>query len=304
MGQKLLGTVVVLAMFALASALKPLLADVHPQYVNTGEQNGGTIGNDVPTNPHPATFGPVDQKAPLDFSTQPRSVPRRYVGGRLYNVQVLTKYDYSGVLNQMTYYTQALGVSCEYCHNVANFAYDTPTKRIARTMAIMVQRIQTEHIAEIHKDFSNFAVTGSVGCETCHRGSPLHPVEYNVVPVQYLDWPAKSTRQAGFVVNAMYSSARSLGVNCLFCHNSADFITLQYYPTNRIAHRMWQMLDDINHKYLPPNIEAVTCYTCHQGNKWPTRLVSSGTDQTPVTPRALHPNVHDDPGSHSASGGN
>jgi hypothetical protein len=183
MGQKLLGTIIIVAMFGLGSLLKPFLADVHPQYVNTGENNGGTIGTDVPTDPHPAQYGPVDQKAPLDFSKQPKSVPHTYVGGRLYNIQVLKKYDYAGVLNQMAYYTQALGVSCEYCHNVSNFAYDTPTKDISRTMALMVERVQTEHINEIHKDFPNFAVTGSVGCETCHRGAPLQPVEYNVVPV-------------------------------------------------------------------------------------------------------------------------
>lgn len=304
MGQKLLGTIIILVTFTIGGALKPLLADLHPPTINTGEDNGGTIGTDVPTGPHPAVYGPVDQRTPLDFSNQPKAVPRRYVAGRLYNIQVLKTYDYGGVLNQMTYYSQALGVSCEYCHNVSNYAYDTPTKKIARTMAIMVKRISNEHIAEIHKDFPNFAVTGTVGCETCHRGAPLHPVEYNVVPVQYLDWPAKSSRQAGFVVNSMYSAARSLGVNCLFCHNSADFVTLQFYPTNQIAHRMWHMVDDINHRYLPANIEAVTCYTCHRGNRWPTALVAGGTDQTPVVAKPLHPADHDNPGIHSAAGPN
>ena len=98
MGQKLLGTIIIMTTFAIAGALKPLLADIH---INTGEQNGGTIGTDVPTNPHPATYGPVDQNAPLDFSTQPKSVPRKYIAGRLYNIEVLKKYDYAGVLNQM-----------------------------------------------------------------------------------------------------------------------------------------------------------------------------------------------------------
>ena len=127
-------------------------------------------------------------------------------------------------------------------------------------------------------------------------------VHYNVVPVQYLLYHNKSTKQAGSVVNSMYSAAKSLGVNCLFCHNSADFITLQGYPTNRIAHRMWQMVDAINHKYMPANIEAVTCYTCHHGAKWPTQLVAGGSDQTAVQARALHPEVHLNPGAHVAAG--
>lgn len=251
---------------------------------------------------HRAQYGPVDQSAPLDFSTQPATVPRTYAAGRLYNIQALKGLDYAGVLTQMANYTQALGVSCTYCHNAANFAYDTPTKKISRTMITMVQQVDANWITPVHHDYPNYAVSGAVGCVTCHRGQPLHDVELNVVPVQYLDWPAKTTRQAGVVVNSMYSVSKSLGVNCLFCHNSADFVTLQYYPTNRIAHRMWQMVDAINHKYLPANIEAVTCYTCHHGAKWPTELVTSGIDQTSMKPVAAHPDVHDNPGAHLSAG--
>jgi hypothetical protein len=302
MRQRWLGIVVIIFTLAAGTVLYPLVDRARAAQINTGEDNGGTIGTGVPTAPHAAQYGPTDQNAPLDFSTQPASVPRTYVAGRLYNVQVLKQYSYAQLLGQMANFTQALGVQCQYCHNVSNYAYDTPTKKIARTMVVMVGRIQAEHIDPVHKDFPNYAVNGEVGCATCHRGAPLHAVEYNIVPVQYLDWPAKSSRQAGFVVNSMYSVSKSLGVNCLFCHNTADFVTLRYYPTNQIAHRMWQMVDDINHKYLPPNIEAVTCYTCHQGAKWPSALVAGGTDQSPVQATAVHPEVHENPGAHLASG--
>jgi len=302
MRQRWLGAFVVILTLAVAGIVQPLVDRARAASINTGEDNGGTIGTGVPSSPRAATYGPVDQKAPLDFATQPAGVPRSYVPGQLYNIQVLKGKSYGDVLGQMASYTQALGVSCEYCHNVSNFAYDTPTKKIARTMAIMAASLDTAWIAPVHRDFPNYAVKGSVGCVTCHRGSPLHPVEYNIVPVQYLDWPAKSSRQAGFVVNSMYSVSKSLGVNCLFCHNSADFVTLRYYPTNQIAHRMWQMVDQINHHYLPANIKAVTCYTCHQGAKWPSQLVAGGTDQTPVQATALHPEVHENPGAHLASG--
>jgi len=302
--QKILGMLIVTIVLAAGSAVQPIVNAIAPApSINTGVNSGGTIGTGEATNPHPAQYGPVDQNAPLDYSTQPKSVPRTYVPGKLYNVEVLKSYDYAGVVGQMAYFTQALGVECQYCHVLSNLAYDTPTKRIARTMIIMVARIQSEHIDSIHKQFPNFAVNGAVGCETCHRGAPLHPVQYNIVPVQYLDWPAKSSRQEGFVVNSMYSVSKSLGVNCLFCHNTADFVTLQYYPTNQIAHRMWKMVDDINHKYLPPNIEAVTCYTCHHGEKWPSKLVAGGLDETPVQAKANYPAVHENPGVHPASGG-
>jgi hypothetical protein len=247
-------------------------------------------------------YGPVDQSKPLDFSNQPKSVPRNYVAGQLYNVQVLKNYSYVQVIGQMAYYASSLGVQCTYCHNAGNFAYDTPTKKIARTMQIMSNGVQSAWVEPVKHDYPNYAVSGAVGCVTCHRGNPHMGVRWNIVPVQYLNYGNKSTKQAGYVVNSMYSAARSLGVNCLFCHNSADFISLQYYPTNKIAHRMWAMVDDINHKYLPANIKAVTCYTCHQGAKWPSQLVKAGLDQTPVQAVAAHPEVQDNPGAHLASG--
>jgi len=202
----------------------------------------------------------------------------------------------------MNYFAQSLGVSCTYCHNVKNYAYDTPTKKAARTMARMVVAVNGQWIDPVHKDYPNFKVSGAVGCVTCHRGQPRHDVEYNIVPVQYLDYRYKNQKQAGYVVNSMYGAAKSLGVNCIFCHNTADFITLQYYPTNQIAHRMWRMVDAINHQYLPANIKAVTCYTCHHGAKWPTQMVSGALDQTPVDPVAARPEVHENPGAHLASG--
>lgn len=311
MKQRQLATLIVILTVVAGCAYRPVMTKfasttgtvVTTSSINTGVNNGATIGNSDPAVANPVQYGPTNQNQRLDFATQPKSVPHTYVGGQLYNVQVLKRYDYGGLVAQMGYISTALGVSCQYCHVVTNFAYDTPTKRIARTMMQMTIKLQDDHLDQVHKNFPNFIVTGNIGCATCHRGAPLMAVRYNVVPVQYLDWKAKSAHEAGNVVNSMYSAAKSLGVNCLFCHNSADFLSLQYYPTNGIAHRMWKMLDDTNHKYLPADIEAVTCYTCHQGNKWPTALVKAGDDQTPVDAKPLHPSYHDNPGIHLAAGG-
>ncbi len=301
--RRFLGPLVILVTLSLAGFAQPLLDKARAQDMSSpgteprasstalpytsssiGTEDGGYI------NPEQAKgVGPVDQSAPLDFSTQPKSVPHVYIPGKLYNVQVDTQYDYAGLVGQMTYQASALGVQCSYCHNVANFAYDTPTKKVAREMLIMTSKIQHEWVDPVKKDFPNYAVNGAVGCITCHRGQPRMGVSYNIVPVQYLDYRFKSV-------------AKSLGVNCLFCHNSADFITLQYYPTNQIAHRMWRMVDAINHQYLTASVKAVTCYTCHQGAKWPQALVTAGLNQTPVEALAAHPEVHENPGAHLASG--
>jgi hypothetical protein len=301
MRQFLLGALVIFATpLALGGVVQPLVTKAQTPIVAPADAQM-PAGATAPA-PH-QTYGPVDQSAPLDFSTQPKSVPRTYVAGQLYNIQALKGLNYGQVVGQMGLYTQALGVGCAYCHNVQNFAYDTPTKKIARTMIVMSAQVTSTWITPVKHDYSNYAVSGEVGCVTCHRGVAAPAVVNNIVPVQYLDWPAKSTKQAGYVVNSMYAVATSLGVNCIFCHNSADFVSLQYIPTNQIAHRMWRMVDDINHKYLPPNVAAVTCYTCHNGNKWPSALVTSPYDQTPVDAVAAHPEVHLNPAAHLAPGG-
>jgi hypothetical protein len=280
---------------------KPERAVQAPGALSNPAQNGIEI-DERANQIYRGEYGPVDQSKPLDFSDQPKSVPRHYAAGQLYNIQVLKGYGYARVIGQMAYYATALGVGCTYCHNTQNFAYDTPTKRIARTMQIMSNGVEHDWIEPVKSDYPNYAVAGAVGCVTCHRGAPHMGVKYNVVPVAYLNYTNKSTKQAGYVVNSMYSAVKSLGVNCLFCHNSADFVTLQYYPTNKIAHRMWAMIDDINHKYLPPNVKAVTCYTCHQGAKWPSALVKAGLDQAPVQAVAAHPEFSENPGAHLESG--
>lgn len=298
---------------AAKAATKPVQAAVQTAVTIPSQQssrdlsklgNPAALGIDVDTKAgkYYQHVGPVDQSKPLNFSDQPKAVPHSYTAGQLYNVQVFKGYSYPQLLGQMAYFTQALGVQCQYCHNLTNYAYDTPTKRIARTMLIMANGINHEWIDGVKRDYPNYAVSGAVGCATCHRGNPVVPVAWNIVPVQYLDYRYKTTKQAGYVVNSMYSVARSLGTNCLHCHNTADFISLRYYPTNQIAHRMWAMVDDINHKYLPPNVKAVTCYTCHRGNNWPTAVVKAGLDEAPVQAIAAHPAAHVNPGAHLASG--
>jgi hypothetical protein len=331
MKARLLGTIVVAATLVVGGALQPIIdnarshADAastaptaaasstavdppepagigsHPVLLNTSTSLGNPDAGELPA-AWTKGYGPVDQSAPLDFKTQPKTVPRNYQAGQLYNVQVYKKYDYAGILNQMQYFSTSLGVQCTYCHNVGNFAYDTPTKRIARTMALMTNNADNKWISPVHNDYPNYKISGQVGCITCHAGKPRMDVKYNVIPVQYLEYNHKTTKQVGYAVNSMYSAAKSLGVNCLFCHNSADFLTLQYYPTNQIATRMWKMVDDINHRWLPPNVKAVTCYTCHQGNKWPQQMVAASLDQTPVKPQPAHPEVHENPGAHTQPG--
>ena len=226
--RKLFGPLLIATVVVIASSVTPLLNQAKaatpgtaPQGVKPGsavglperaEQVPGQLSNpaqngletDERANQvYRGEYGPVDQAKPLDFSDQPKSVPRKYAGGQLYNVQVLKGYTYVQLIGQMTYYTTALGVQCTYCHNVGNFAYDTSTKRIARTMQIMSNRAQRDWVEPVKHDYPNYAVTGAVGCVTCHRGAPHMGVKYNIVPVQYPNYTTNTTKQAAYVANSM-----------------------------------------------------------------------------------------------------
>jgi photosynthetic reaction center cytochrome c subunit len=62
--------------------------------------------------------------------------------------------------------------SCEYCHNLANFAEDSKyTKVVARRMIQMTQHVNTNYRAHVGQ-------TG-VTCYTCHRGNAVPAVTWS-----------------------------------------------------------------------------------------------------------------------------
>jgi hypothetical protein len=81
----------------------------------------------------------------------------------------------------------------------------------------------------------------------------------------------------------------ALGVECEFCHVAPDPVTHRSdkasdaNPVKDQARAMIQMTDDINRKYLTllskdtpsydPKDAAVTCGTCHRGQKHPAAFV-------------------------------
>lgn len=99
------------------------------------------------------------------------------------NLQVLPK-DISSedLLKLMHGYTGALGVHCDFCHEVneqthkANFAADTkPDKLIARTMIAMTAEINAKYLSQV-KDADATPAEKTVTCGTCHRGEKMPAV--------------------------------------------------------------------------------------------------------------------------------
>ncbi|MEN3038175.1 MAG: c-type cytochrome [Candidatus Kryptonium sp.] len=80
------------------------------------------------------------------------------------NLQVLTDVQSKEQLQKMMEgIANSLGVKCNYCHDVNNYASDVKeTKKKARTMLKMVMTI--------NRDFINWEGATVVDCYTCHRG--------------------------------------------------------------------------------------------------------------------------------------
>ena len=71
----------------------------------------------------------------------------------------------------MDYWGEALTVNCTYCHSASNWSSDAlRTKRIARDMYTMRQRINHEILPKI-KDLSS--KSAEVNCITCHNGKTI-----------------------------------------------------------------------------------------------------------------------------------
>ena len=75
------------------------------------------------------------------------------------------------VMGNMQAISQALGVSCEYCHSAPRGSgLPEPKKEIARAMMAMTRQINASVQAATSK--SGFEVT-TVQCITCQRGVPI-----------------------------------------------------------------------------------------------------------------------------------
>ena len=85
--------------------------------------------------------------------------------------------------------------------------------------------------------------------------------------------------------STMHFYSRSLGVGCDFCHVHNQLrdtwdMASDAKPEKLIARKMMLMTRGINAIYFPPEkgvkdqqlIQAVTCYTCHRGEAFPTDL--------------------------------
>ncbi|MEO8333567.1 MAG: photosynthetic reaction center cytochrome PufC [bacterium] len=212
------------------------------------------------------------------------------------NVQVLTDISANEFNRTMLAMTQwvAPKQSCAYCHVLTDFASDSLyTKVVARRMLQMTRNINVNYKSHVQ----DVGVT----CYSCHRGLnvPAQGIWHYTNPDQveraFLDRPdirvqsqtvahtdanRSSVKQAENTYALMINMSRSLGVNCVFCHNTRSFTTWQNAPPARVtALYGLRMVRDLNANYLtslqgvfPKNrlgvhgdVPKMQCSTCHQG---------------------------------------
>lgn len=87
------------------------------------------------------------------------------------NVQVLLGMDSAQIwLYMQQYVSGGLGVGCQYCHDINNFAADTyPQKISARNMLYLVSDVNSQFIVDLPNWKGNY-----VQCATCHNNQPVN----------------------------------------------------------------------------------------------------------------------------------
>lgn len=86
------------------------------------------------------------------------------------NVQVLRNMDTAQIWNYMQRISGAMGVSCQYCHDINNLAADSyPQKISARLMLLLVRDLNAQYMVNLPNWRGNF-----VQCDTCHNGQALN----------------------------------------------------------------------------------------------------------------------------------
>jgi Photosynthetic reaction centre cytochrome C subunit len=75
------------------------------------------------------------------------------------------------------------------------------------------------------------------------------------------------------LLNVMRGFTEALGVKCEFCHNTDNFASDEKIQ-KRTARVMIRMVANIDGSYLDgPQMEKVTCFTCHRGASIPKLVV-------------------------------
>ena len=217
-----------------------------------------------PSQQPPAAKQPAAQDKPGEQKPAPETL------------QVLKGMPRPQIIQEMRKMQTALGVECNFCHNVPRFDAETPRKSVSRLM------MRDYTIAMKHKDGS------AVTCNDCHKGEvnflrtrPFAGAVGKKSPgLQVLkDVPRERLMQA------MTAFAKALGVECAYCHTD-DFD--EDTPRKQIARFM---MTEFSSGLVKQDGSAVGCNDCHQGHARPLAVLPFPQRRPPEPqPAAKKPN--------------
>jgi photosynthetic reaction center cytochrome c subunit len=226
--------------------------------------------------------------------------------------------EFGRTMNAMTQWVAPEDGGCLYCHVAGDFADDSKfTKVVARRMLVMVREINSNwksHVRETgvtcytcHRGrpmpvefwFSPVPDDRPMLGNRAGQNAPARSVGYSSLPNDpmtpflvgseeiRIQSPAglptgnrHSIKQTEWTYGLMVHMARSLGVNCTYCHNARAFSDWAQSPPARTT--AWygiRMVREINNTFLIPLAAAfpsqrlgptgdgpkLSCATCHRG---------------------------------------
>lgn len=194
------------------------------------------------------------------------------------NVQVLKGMTTAEVWSYMVQHVSgSLGVSCQYCHDINNYAADPyPQKISARLMMLMVNELNGQFVSQVPAWGGRY-----VTCATCHNGEPQGMLAYSeqngVVPQNASGAQLETFKIDTYAVAPDYNAisthpntGKMLEMVNYLDANWSRFVLPRTEPIP-------EMVFDDRRNYLDFDgtiYAGVGCYTCHQGVQVPTGAVS------------------------------
>lgn len=195
------------------------------------------------------------------------------------NVQILTGMSTAGVWVYMVQHVSgALGVSCQYCHDITNFAADPyPQKISARLMLRLVRDLNSQFVSQVPDWKGNY-----VQCATCHYGQSVNMLAYS----------EQNAYQSEPGDNGETQQTQAVDIDTYAVHPDSQFVAqhpstgkmlemVNWMETRWSGYVLPRMGDQVIEEPPPLNdrrhyvnydgtyYSVPNCYTCHKGNQIP-----------------------------------
>lgn len=99
---------------------------------------------------------------------QSDSAGRVFENLQLANLRGVSARTFLGIMNGG--YARALGVSCEHCHDLADFASDSKRPKLAAREMAAMHRMINQELARMEHIRTPATENRAISCVTCHRG--------------------------------------------------------------------------------------------------------------------------------------